>query len=197
VNTCARAEKKVSLACMEDAALSWRSGGIAVETHRSSQEQTVRPVVLVVDDEPAIANLCGIVLEQAGCRVLKAAGSPEALKICAQHDGPIDLLLTDLVLPPPDFQLASADNRFPHVHGHELAARAAMARNGLRVALMSGNPDHELAAHGIQKGTLPFIKKPFVNSELIRFVREVLAGPAPVLRRSEAGEASNEVDWFD
>ncbi|ALA60060.1 response regulator [Nitrospira moscoviensis] len=155
------------------------------------------PVVLVVDDEPAIVNLCGAVLGQAGFHVLKATGSPEALKICAQHDGSIDLLLTDLVLPPPDFQLASADNQFPHVHGHELAARAAMTRQGLRVALMSGNPDHELAAHGIQRSTLPFIKKPFANSELVAFVRSVLTKPGPVLRKSEPGNDTSEVDWFD
>src|SRR5215204_6468473 len=93
--------------------------------------------ILIVDDEPAILNLCAAVLEPAGFIILKAEGSSAALKICAQHTGPIHLLLTDLVLPPPTFQLASASNQFPHVHGH--AVRAATIRQGLRVALMSGN----------------------------------------------------------
>src|SRR3954466_11163463 len=89
---------------------------------------TSSATILVVDDEPAILGLCAAVLEPAGFTVLKAEGSSEALKICTQHTGAIDLLLTDLVLPPPGFQLASASNQFPHVHGHVLAVRAATIR---------------------------------------------------------------------
>jgi DNA-binding NtrC family response regulator len=152
------------------------------------------PTILVVDDEPAILGLCAAVLEPAGFTVLKAEGSSEALKICSQHTGTIDLLLTDLVLPPPGFQLASASNQFPHVHGHQLALRAATLREGLRVALMSGNPDQELASHGIKRGSLPFMKKPFSLPELVGFVREVLAGPAPVLNRSK--KSGDDIDWF-
>jgi len=142
---------------------------------------TASPTILVVDDEPAILGLCAAVLQPAGFTVLKAEGSSEALKICSQHKGTIDLLLTDLVLPPPGFQLASASNQFPHVHGHQLAVRAAMMREGLRVALMSGNPDQDLASHGIKRGSLPFMKKPFVLAELVAFVQEVLAGPGQML----------------
>lgn len=83
--------------------------------------QSQSPTILLVDDEPSITMLCKTVLQQAGFSVLDADGSSEALKICTQHEGPIDLLLTDLILPPPDFQLASSSNQFPHVHGHELA----------------------------------------------------------------------------
>ena len=61
--------------------------------------------ILIVDDEPAILDLCAAVLEPAGFAILKAEGSSEALKICAQHTGPIHLLLTDLVLPPPDLPI--------------------------------------------------------------------------------------------
>lgn len=154
------------------------------------------PTILVVDDEPSIVSLCARMLEQAGFAVLTAEGSPEALKICVEHEGPIDLLLTDLVLPPPGFQLASSSNRFPHVHGHVLAARAAAIRNGLHVALMSGNPDQELARHGIRKGTLPFLQKPFERAALVKFVQEVLANPAPILGGSVAGSEEENVGWF-
>ena len=109
--------------------------------------------ILVVDDEPSILKLCRAILQPEGFTILEAEGSSDALKICAKHDGPIDLLLTDLVLPPPGFQLASSGNEFPHVHGHELAMRAAMIRKGLRIILMSGNPEKELASHGIKRGT--------------------------------------------
>ena len=110
--------------------------------------QSQPPTILVVDDEPSITKLCKAILQQADFSVLTAEGSSEALKICTQHDGPIDLLLTDLVLPPPGFQLASSANQFPHVHGHELAVRALRIRNNLRVILMSGKIDQELAGIG-------------------------------------------------
>lgn len=165
--------------------------------HSDRSPSGTQPTILVVDDELAIVRLCAAILEQAGFTVLKADGSSEALKICTQHEGPIDLLLTDLVLPPPGFQLASGSNQFPHVHGHELAVRAAKIRQGLRVALMSGNPDQELTSHGIKRGSLPFMKKPFTTDALVAFVREVLASPAPALNPSSRGKAAHDVDWFD
>jgi DNA-binding NtrC family response regulator len=161
-----------------------------------ASERQAPPTILVVDDEAAIVRLCAAILESAGYHVLKAEGSSDALRICAEHQGPIALLLTDLVLPPPGFQLASASNQFPHVHGHELAKRAATIREGLHVALMSGNPDQELSSHGIKRGTLPFLKKPFAAAGLVGFVRDVLAGPAPVLKSSGTGTTSTDVDWF-
>ncbi len=157
---------------------------------------TNSPTILVVDDEPAIVGLCASILEQARFTVLRADGSSEALKICTQHEGPIDLLLTDLVLPPPGFQLASGSNQFPHVHGHELAVRAATIRKGLRVILMSGNLEKELANHGIKRGTLRFLAKPFEKDGLIALVRDTLASPAPALDLSGQGKAANDVDWF-
>jgi DNA-binding NtrC family response regulator len=155
------------------------------------------PTVLVVDDEPTIVRLCQTLLQQAGYAVLMADGSSEALKLCAQHEGPIDLLLTDLVLPPPGFQLASSDNQFPHVHGHELAIRAATMRKGLRIILMSGNPEKELASRGIKRSTFPFLAKPFEKDGLLELVRSVMASPAPILDPSGRGKAANDVDWFD
>lgn len=155
------------------------------------------PTILVVDDERAIVRLCQALLQQAGYSVLTAEGSSEALKLCAQHDGPIDLLLTDLILPPPGFQLASSDNRFPHVHGYELAIRAATMRKGLRVILMSGNPDKELVSHGIKRGVLPFLAKPFEKESFLELVRSVMASPAPALAPSGQNKEATNVDWFD
>ena len=80
----------------------------------TSPAHTANPTVLVVDDDPAMLALCKKILEQAGCSVLSASGSSEALKLCKGHQGSIDLLVTDLVLPPPEFSFASSDNEFPH-----------------------------------------------------------------------------------
>ena len=167
-----------------------------------SEQQNIQPpasspTILVVDDEPAITRLCKAILQPAGYTVLEVNGSSEALRLCTQHEGPIDLLLTDLVLPPPGFQLASNSNQFPHVHGHELALRAASIRKGLHVILMSGNPEKELASHGIKRGTLPFLAKPFSQDRLISLVQDVLAQPAPALDVSGRGKAANDVNWFD
>jgi DNA-binding NtrC family response regulator len=174
--------------------ISWEI--VNMERHQDSRASGSSSTILVVDDETAIIKLCKSLLEEAGFSVLEAEGSSEALKICTQHPGPIDLLLTDLVLPPPGFQLATGANQFPHVNGHELAVRASMIRNGLRVILMSGNPDKELTSHGIKRGTLPFLAKPFERDRLIALMYNVLAQPARTLAAEHRPRAANDTDWF-
>jgi CheY-like chemotaxis protein len=141
--------------------------------------RSASPTILVVDDEPTITKLCKTILQQAGFSVLDADGSSEALKICTQHEEPIDLLLTDLILPPPGFQMASSSNQFPNVHGHELAVRALRMRKDLRVILMSGNIDQDLAGYGIRRGGLPFLPKPFEHQALVALVQQTLHAPPP------------------
>lgn len=165
------------------------------QTVSHSQSTPSPATILVVDDEPSIVRLCCALLQPEGFTILEADGSSEALKLCAKHDGPIDVLLTDLVLPPPGFHLASSGNEFPHVHGHELAMRAATIRQGLRIILMSGNPDKELASHGIKRGALPFLQKPFERAALLQLIRDVLKNPPPTLNLNQ-GKAANDVDWF-
>jgi len=149
--------------------------------------QSVSPTILVVDDEPSITKLCKTILQQAGFSVLVADGSSEALKICSQHEGTIDLLLTDLILPPPGFQLASSSNQFPHVHGHDLAVRALRIRKDLRVILMSGNVDKDLAGYGIRRGDLPFLPKPFDQQALVALVRQTLHTTPPSIESLTVG----------
>ena len=173
---------------------SWE--GLGMEEHPHYRPSEASATILVVDDELPTVKLCRALLEEAGHTVLEAEGSSEALKLCAQYQGPIDLLLTDLVLPPPGFQLAATTNQFPHVNGYELALRATMIRNGLHVILMSGNPDKELTSHGIKRGTLPFLAKPFERDRLIALVQTVLAQPAPTLGVEDRPRAANDTDWF-
>lgn len=167
-----------------------------MEGNQENSSSKATSTILVVDDEVPTIKLCKALLGGAGFIVLEAEGSSDALKICSQHQGTIDLLITDLVLPPPGFQLASTSNQFPHVNGHELAVRATMIRSGLRIILMSGNPDKELTSHGIKRGTLPFLAKPFENDRLIALVRNVLAQPAPTLAVEPRASAANDTDWF-
>lgn len=154
------------------------------------------PTILVVDSERSSLSLSKAILEGAGFTVLEADGSSDALKICTQHPGPIDLLLTDLVLPPPTFQLASSSNPFPHVNGQELAVRAAKIRTGLRIMVMSGIPEKELASHGIKLGMFPFLAKPFEIDHLVTAVQQILAQPAPTPTSEPQPGAANETTWY-
>jgi CheY-like chemotaxis protein len=159
--------------------------------------QRTKATVLVVDDDPAVINLCTSLLKQAEFETLSADGSSEALKICKQYAGQIDLILTDLVMPAPAFQLASTSNESPHVHGHDLAMRAIRLRQGLRVIMMSGNPDKELASYGIKRGSFPFVRKPFELTAFLQTVLDVLQSPPPKLSDSASGTSGGDVEWVD
>jgi CheY-like chemotaxis protein len=159
-----------------------------------------KPTVLVVDDDPSVLKLCRTILEEAGFSVLSADGSSEALKICKNHPGPVEILLTDLVLPPPGFSLASGDNEFPHVHGHELALRALRMRDQLRIVLMSGNIEKDLSGYGIRKGAVPFISKPFENQALVALLRATLQASPPTpesMQNEPTNRATGTDEWFD
>lgn len=161
-----------------------------------TQPRSPAPTILVVDEERSALRLCRALLEPAGFTVLEADGSSEALKICTHHEGSLDLLITALTLPPPSFQIASSSNQFPHVHGYDLAVRAATIRPGLRVILMSENPDKELASYGITRATVPILAKPFDQKGLASFVQNVLRQPAPALDPTNQGKAANDAEWF-
>ena len=166
-----------------------------MQAQQESQLSEASPTILIVDDEVPITGLCKALLEASGFTVLEADDSSDALKLCTQHRGPIDLLLADLVLPPRGFQLASTANQFPHLNGHDLAVRASLIRSGLRIILMSGNPDKELESHGIKRGTLPFLAKPFERHDLLAIVQHVLAQPAPTLA-VEKQPRVNGTEWY-
>ncbi|WP_455245047.1 response regulator [Petrachloros mirabilis] len=164
------------------------------------QQPKNKPTVLVVDDDSNVLTLCRTILEQAGYEVLAASGSSEALKIVKNHQGQINVLVTDLVLPPPEFSLASSGNEFPHVHGHELALRALRMRQDLHVLLMSSNVDQDLAGSGIRQDALPFLSKPFEPKDLVALVQETHTNPPPTpesLLKENATGPKGADEWFD
>jgi CheY-like chemotaxis protein len=116
-------------------------------------------VVLVVEDEEMVRRLTRTILEASGYVVLEAGDGLEGLSVCQSHDGAIDLLLSDVMM--------------PGLGGRELAARAALLRPGLRVLFMSGHTEDVILKEGIQKG-MPFLQKPFRPADLAHKVREVL-----------------------
>ncbi|MBI4062006.1 MAG: PAS domain S-box protein [Elusimicrobia bacterium] len=125
--------------------------------------------VLLVEDETAIRNLAGRILAQAGFTVIEAVNGREALDICLNHAGPIQLMLTDMVMPEMD--------------GPELAERLATLRPEIRVVFMSGYTEHARIENDARRPAAAFIQKPFSPSELVQTIREALAS------RGEAVEA--------
>jgi DNA-binding NtrC family response regulator len=145
--------------------------------------------ILVVDDDTSILALCCRKLEEAGFAVLQAPGSSEALTLCSEPHGRIDLFLIDLLLPPSGLQLASSTSPMPRVHGQELAQRIRALK-----------PDTRMV-HGVQRDEgLLFLKKPFNGDQLVGIVKKALAGPPATLKEPEGQTRrgdKNEVDWFD
>jgi CheY-like chemotaxis protein len=84
--------------------------------HYHSTDSRASRQILVVDNDPSTRLLCVASLTKARYRVLQAEGSSEAMAFHTTSTGPIDLLLTDLFLPPPNFELLSSGNRHPRVN---------------------------------------------------------------------------------
>lgn len=153
--------------------------------------------ILVVDDDPSIRLLCTKSLKNAGYLVLEAEGSAEAMTLFTTSTMPIDLLLTDLFLPPPDFQLMSIKNRYPRVNGHDLIHQALSLKKELRVLFMSSHAFSSLAAHGITIEPERFLQKPFAVQQLLEQVAATLAAPPIRIDAPAAPTPTKDVQWFD
>jgi CheY-like chemotaxis protein len=153
--------------------------------------------ILVVDDDPSMRLICVKTLRAAGFTVLEAEGSSESLQILATHQEPIDLLLTDLMLPPPGFHMTSAKNPYPRVHGHEVIQRTLAMKKTFRVILMSSLSEHERKAYRIGTDQVPFLQKPFSIETMMQLVYAVLAA-APLNYDDSANKASakQDVRWY-
>ncbi len=117
--------------------------------------------VVVVEDSEGVRQLVRIMLESSGYRVHALDDDPAAaIRLCSEHDGPIDLLLTDVVM--------------PEMSGPELAGRLAAQHPGLRVLFMSGYADDAVFRHGVLSPEAAFIEKPFTARTLAAKVRAVL-----------------------
>lgn len=122
--------------------------------------------VLLVEDEDAVRSLVREVLRGRGYQVLEAQKSAEALEICNTHPGPIDLLVTDVVL--------------PQISGRALAQQLNPARPEMKVLYISGYTDDKMLQHGIPGAA--FLQKPFSSDVLARTVRNMLDSKNGVLR---------------
>ena len=122
------------------------------------------PTVLLVEDDHAFLDLLQDSLESHGLRVLAESSPEAAIDRATTHPGPIDLLVTDVML--------------PGMSGGDLADRIGARRQGLRLLFMSGYSDTALRERGALPERAVFLRKPFSLAQLDEVVRGLLE-PAP------------------
>lgn len=116
--------------------------------------------ILVAEDEEGVRNLAREVLEKYGYTVLEASNGEEALALAERHEGPLDLLLSDVVM--------------PRMGGPELAQALVERRPNVKVLYMSGYTEHPMVRRGVVESGVAFLQKPFTPTVLVSRIREVL-----------------------
>ena len=125
--------------------------------------RTGTETILLVEDEEAVRSLMSEVLAGRGYLVLAASSGAEAVQVSRAHGGPIDLLLSDVVM--------------PGMSGREVAVAITNERPGLRVLFASGYTADAIARHGVLEPGTDLIHKPFTPDALLARVRERLDRP--------------------
>ncbi len=118
--------------------------------------------VLIVEDEENILNLGQTILQRLGYKVLTSSKPSEAIRLAEAQDGPIHLLITDVVM--------------PEMHGRDLAERLTHIKPGMKCLFMSGYTADVIAHRGVLDEGIHFVPKPFSVRELSEMVRKILQG---------------------
>jgi CheY-like chemotaxis protein len=119
--------------------------------------------VVVAEDDDMVRALVRVTLEASGYEVLEASSGEAALRVCEEHPGTVDVLVTDMVM--------------PGMGGRALADRLQAARPGLRVLYVSGYAESEVIDHGEPAAETAFVQKPFTPEELALQVRSLIDRP--------------------
>jgi CheY-like chemotaxis protein len=125
--------------------------------------------ILVAEDEDGVRELLRKVLTDHGHRVLEARHGRDALLVAERYERPVDLLITDVVM--------------PELGGSELVNRLKARRPGLKVLYISGYTNDEVVRRGVSRTEAHFLQKPFTSEDLMRKVRTVLDGGAVAVSR--------------
>ncbi|HXW00652.1 MAG TPA: ATP-binding protein, partial [Anaerolineae bacterium] len=120
--------------------------------------------ILLVEDEDMVRELARHILTENGYTVVAASHGEEALQLCERHEGPIHMLLTDVIM--------------PHgMSGRQLAERLALLRPEMKILYMSGYTDNAIVHHGVLDADVNFLQKPFATDALVSKVRQALDTP--------------------
>jgi len=120
--------------------------------------------ILLAEDDHALRVLSERVLLSAGYTVLSARSGSHALEIAREHVGPIDLAISDVVM--------------PELSGPDFVHELKRARPDVRVLFVSGYTDDEVVKRGVLAGETAFLQKPFAPAQLLEKIREVVAEEA-------------------
>ncbi len=130
-------------------------------TH-SNKNRRGKETVLLVEDEESILELGKTILQRHGYKVLATGDPVEALRMARNRQGPIHLLITDVVM--------------PHMNGKDLRDKLSQLRPDLKTIFMSGYTANVIAHHGVLEENINFLQKPFSIQTLLQKVQEVLDG---------------------
>jgi signal transduction histidine kinase/ActR/RegA family two-component response regulator len=133
--------------------------------------------VVVVEDDPIVREFVCTVLSERGYEVLCAPTGAEAIEMISRRSGPIDLVVTDVVM--------------PVMSGQDLVRRLATLLPNTKVLYVSGYSDNEISDQGVLDPRIELLQKPFSPEELLRKVQEVLSSPR-VARIPELAVSSTE-----
>ena len=119
--------------------------------------------ILLVEDDAPIRRLLYRALQDQGYRLLEACNGQEALELLANHREPIDLLLTDIVM--------------PHIDGFTLSERLGDTHPETRILFLSGQAEQSMAVReGLEEGKQNYLLKPFTHHTLLQTIRQQLDG---------------------
>jgi signal transduction histidine kinase/ActR/RegA family two-component response regulator len=119
-----------------------------------------KETILLAEDEDGIRRVGVRLLTELGYSVIPASNGREAVELAAKHNGSIDMLLSDVVM--------------PEMNGIELWERLRMERPALPALFLSGWASDAVVRHGILDGQVPFLQKPFSSHQLGTKIREIL-----------------------
>jgi CheY-like chemotaxis protein len=156
-----------------------RCEGATVKSEKKVEQvsdDSGRETILLVEDEPAILKMVGMLLRRQGYKVLSADSPGKGIRLTLEYNGKIHMLLTDVVM--------------PEMNGRDLSQHLLSIFPDLNVLFMSGYTANAIAKHGILAADVNYIQKPFSPKNLTAKVREILDSGletrSPAVKRQSA-----------
>jgi len=133
---------------------------LSVSANLATESERGWETILLVEDAQPVRELASELLESNGYKVLQAANGADAVRLAEKYQEPIQLLLSDVVMPGLD--------------GRKLADHMVRTHPGIKVLYMSGFTDDAIVHHGVLDSGVALLEKPFTKASLLRKVREIL-----------------------